>query len=340
VTPLTELLGVRLPIVLSPMAGGPSTPALAAAVSDAGGLGSLAGALLGPDELRAAIRETRSLTDRPFAVNVFSPQPPPSRERVAPWAALTGRAAAGVPEPPAWSVADQLAVIVEEHVGILSFTFGIVPLDAFGGIAIGTATSVAEAVELERAGVQVVVAQGFEAGGHRGTFLGEPERSLVGALALVPQVVDAVSVPVVAAGGIMDGRGIAAVLALGAQAAQLGTAFIACDESGATREHRDALGEETTVTRVFTGRHARGVRTPAVEALERSGLEPPDYPLARVLFPGPVRLAGQGGPLARPMPARDLVRTLAEETETALAQAAARNRNSPNPSVSRPPSST
>jgi nitronate monooxygenase len=150
-------------------------------------------------------------------------------------------------------------------------------------------------------------------------------------------------VPVVAAGGIMDGRGIAAALALGAQGAQLGTAFIACDESGATPEHREALGAETTITRVFTGRHARGVRTAAVDALERSGVEPPDYPLARPLFPDPVRLAGQGGALARALPARDLVAALAAETEATideLGQREARNRNNPKPSVSRPPSST
>jgi len=318
-TQLTRLLGVRLPIVQAAMAGGPSTPRLAAAVSEAGGLGSVAGATLSPDELRMAIREMRALTDRPFAVNLFAPLPPPSTARVAEWAALFDRERA-LPPPPEWSVDDQLAVLAAEEVRTVSFTFGIPPLDGLEAITMGTATTVAEAVALERAGVDVIVAQGFEAGGHRGTFLAEPERSLVGTLALVPQVVDSVSVPVVAAGGIMDGRGIAAALALGAEGVQLGTAFIACPESGATEEHRAVLGSETTITRVMTGRHARGVRSSLVDELERAGVEPPDYPLPRFLYPEPVLLVGQGGPLARALPAGKLVATLVEETHAALAR--------------------
>jgi nitronate monooxygenase len=318
-TQLTRLLGVRLPIVQAAMAGGPSTPRLAAAVSEAGGLGSVAGATLSPDELRTAIRETRALTDRPFAVNVFAPLPPPSTARVAEWAALFDGERA-LPPAPEWSVEDQLAVLAAEEVRTVSFAFGIPPLDRFEAITMGTATTVAEAVALERAGVDVIVAQGFEAGGHRGTFLAEPERSLVGTLALVPQVVDSVSVPVVAAGGIMDGRGIAAALALGAEGVQLGTAFIACPESGATEEHRAVLGSETTITRVMTGRHARGVRSSLVDELERAGVEPPDYPLPRFLYPEPVLLVGQGGPLARALPAGKLVATLVEETHAALAR--------------------
>lgn len=316
-TPLTRLLEVRLPIVQAAMAGGPSTPRLAAAVSEAGGLGSIAGAALSPDELRAAIRETRARTDRPYAVNLFASLPPPSGERIAEWATLVDREPSQ-PRPPVCSVDDQLAVLAEEEVRIFSFTFGIPPLDRFEAVTMGAATTVAEAVALERAGVDVIVAQGFEAGGHRGTFLAGPERSLVGTLALVPQVVDAISVPVVAAGGIVDGRGIAAALALGAQGVQLGTAFIGCPESGASDEHRAALGRETTITRVMTGRHARGVRSPLVDRLERSGIEPPDYPLPRFLFPEPVLLVGQGGPLARALPAAELVSTLVEETDAAL----------------------
>jgi nitronate monooxygenase len=302
------------------MAGGPSTTRLAAAVSEAGGLGSVAGAVLSPDELEAEIREMRALTTKPFAVNLFAPLPPPSADRVAEWAAYLG-SELELPAPQGWSFADQLAVLAAAEVRILSFTFGIPPLNGFDAITIGTATTVEEAVALEQAGFDVVVTQGFEAGGHRGTFLTQPDRAIVGNLALVPQVVDAVSVPVVAAGGIMDGRAVAAALALGAQGVQLGTAFIGCPESGATEEHRSALGDETCLTPVFTGRHARGVRTPIVAELERSGLEPPDFPLARYLFPEPVHLAGQGGALARALPAPELVRTLASETEAALDRA-------------------
>lgn len=322
-TPLARQLGVRLPVVQAPMAGGPSTPRLAAAVSEAGGLGSVAGAVLPPDELRAAIHEVRRLTDRPFAANLFAPLPAPSTDRVTEWARLTGMPAPESPSGPRF--ADQLAVIVEERVPVFSFTLGIPPLDGLDDIdavVLGTATTVEEARELERAGVDGVVAQGFEAGGHRGTFLRPVERSLVGTLALVPQVADAVSVPVIASGGIMDGRGVAAALAAGAQGVQLGTAFLGCDEAGASDAHRRAISEETTITRVLTGRHARAVRTSAVDALEASGLEPPDYPLPRFFLREPPMLVGQGGPLARSLSAAELVASLATEADAALARLA------------------
>lgn len=314
--PLTELLGVRLPIVQAPMAGGPATPRLAAAVSEAGGLGSLAGGLFGPGELRDRIRETRALTGRPFAVNLFAPLPPPSPERMAEWAGVVG---VPVPEPrrtPRFE--DQIAVVVAERVPVFSFTFGIPVLTGVDAITIGAATTVEEAVALEAAGVASIVAQGYEAGGHRATFLRPVEHSLVGTMALVPQVVDAVSVPVIASGGIMDGRGVAAALALGAQGVQLGTAFLGCDEAGTPQAHRDALGHETTVTQVLTGRHARAVRTSDVDRMEASGVRPPHYPLARLFLRSPPMFTGQGGRLARRLPAGELVATLADETDLAL----------------------
>jgi nitronate monooxygenase len=315
-TDLAGRLGIAVPVIQAPMAGGISTPRLVAAVSGAGGLGSIAGAMLRPDELLATIREVRALTEAPFAVNLFAPLPEPSAERIAQWSRLTGVA---LPEMgPAPRFEDQLAVVVDERVPVFSFTFGIPPMSDVDAVTIGTATTVAEAVALERAGVDAVVAQGFEAGGHRGTFLRPVEQSLVGTMALVPQVVDAVSIPVVASGGIMDGRGVAAALTLGAQAVQLGTAFLRCPESGASEAHRDALSVETTITRVLTGRHARAVRTPLVDRLEASGLEPPDYPVPRFLVPEAPLLAGQGGPLARTLPAADLLAALAAETEAAL----------------------
>jgi len=322
-TPLARRLGLRWPIVQAPMAGGPSTPELVAAVSAAGGLGSLAGAMLRPDDLRAAIRRIRERTGAPFVVNLFAPLPPPTTARVAEWSALTG---VTPPEPrPPVDVAAQIAVLVEERVPVFGFTFGVPPLDGLEAagldmVKVGTATTVAEAVELERAGVDAIVAQGYEAGGHRGTFLAPVDRSLYGTLALVPQVVDAVSVPVIASGGIMDGRGIAAALALGAQAVQLGTAFLRSDEAGTAAAHREALSRGTTITRVLTGRYARAVRTDLVDRLEASGLEPPDYPLPRGLSPEPPMLAGQGGPMARSMPAAELLATLAAETDAVFAR--------------------
>jgi nitronate monooxygenase len=317
-TPLARRLRIRVPIIQAPMAGGLSTPALAAAVSNAGGLGSIAGAMLPPDRLADAIAEVRALTGAPFAVNLFAPLPAPSTERVAEWSRATRVPVPDAP-PSTPRFGDQLAVVLAERVPVFSFTFGVPPLTSMDTVVIGTATTVDEAVELERAGVDAVVAQGFEAGGHRGTFLAPVDRSLIGTLALVPQVVDAVSVPVIASGGIMDGRGVAAALALGAQAVQLGTAFLRTDEAGTTDTHRRALAYATTVTRVLTGRYARAVRTDWVDALEATGLEPPEYPLPRYLSPEAPMLAGQGGPLARSMAASALVASLIAETDAAIA---------------------
>jgi nitronate monooxygenase len=338
-TRLTELLGIRLPIVQAPMAGGPSTPALAAAVSNAGGLGSLGGGT--PERLRAAIREVRALTDRPFAVNLFAPLPPAEapREVVAAVhrALAPFRAELGLPEPElpqrlAPPFEAQLEVVVEERVPVFSFTFGIPPLDGLDCVTMGTATTVAEAVELERAGADVVVAQGAEAGGHRG---GD---GMVATTALVPQVVGALSVPVVAAGGIMDGRGIAAALALGADGVQLGTAFLATPESGAPPAHKRALhtGHETVVTSAYSGRPARAIRTPLIDALEAADAQAP-YPLQAALVADLRRagaeldrpdlqflLAGQGAPLARDLPAGKLVEQLAQELTVAIREAGGR----------------
>ncbi len=317
-TPAARALGVRYPLLQAPMSGF-TTPELAAAVSNAGALGSLGAAWLAPADLRAEIRAVRQLTDRPFMVNLFA------------W-----------PEPDAAPDAhpaldEQLAVVVEERVPVFSFTFGIpdfAEVKSAGATIVGTATTVGEARALEAAGVDVVVAQGWEAGGHRGTFERPPAEVEVGSLALVPQVVDAVSVPVLAAGGIMDGRGIAAALALGAGGASLGTAFLTASESRyATPAFRRLLAatpaEGTRVSRVFSGREARLVRTDAVEELVGAGRPPAPYPLqldvtrpihrAGLQADDPSRLfalAGQGAALVREAPAADLVETLVAETET------------------------
>jgi nitronate monooxygenase len=336
VSRVTQLLGIRYPIVQAPMVGGPSTVELAAAVSEAGGLGSIAGALSSPDDLRATIRRVRERTSHPFAVNVFA-EPTPGKASPEAVAAVRRslarhRERLGLPQPdgdpprPPWTVSDQIAVVVEEAVPVLSFTFGIPPLDGLGDtVLLGTATTVEEALALEQAGVHVVVAQGAEAGGHRGTFIGSFEDGLVGLAALVPQVVSAVSAPVVAAGGIMDGRGVAAALELGADGAQLGTAFLFSAESGAPAAWKAALREHPTfVSDAYTGRPARGARTPFLEELA-AGPPPAPYELQRGLTAGFRELdgygwylGGEGARLARELPAGELLETVAAETAVAL----------------------
>jgi nitronate monooxygenase len=347
-TRVSELLGIRYPLIQAPMAR-ISTPEVAATVSAAGGLGSIAGAALDPDALRAAIAAVRAQTEAPFAVNLFAPQDSPSpagvdemAEFLAPWRKRLGLSEELTPAAPAPGFDEQLAVVLEARPAAFSFTFGIPPAEALtaargAGIAtLGTATTVAEAEALERAGVDAVVAQGAEAGGHRGTFAADFDAALIGTMALVPLVVDRIACPVVAAGGIMDGRGIAAALALGAEAAQLGTAFIGVAESGAPSAYVESLlaADETatTITRAFTGRHARAVRTRFVDELERSGLEIPAYPLQQGLMLELIRaglergeldvvlrLAGQGARSIRRVPAADLVGALIGETESAIA---------------------
>lgn len=318
-TPAARALGVRYPLLQAPMSGF-TTPELAAAVSNAHALGSLGAAWLTPADLRAEIRAVRQLTDRPFMVNLFA------------W-----------PEPDAAPDAhpaldEQLAVVAEERVPVFSFTFGIpdfAEVKSAGATIVGTATTVGEARALEVAGVDVVVTQGWEAGGHRGTFEISPAEVEVGSLALVPQVVDAVSVPVLAAGGIMDGRGIAAALALGAGGASLGTAFLTASESSASPAFRRLLAatpaEGTRVSRVYSGREVRLVRTDAVEELVRLGRPPAPYPLqldvtrpihrAGLEADDPSRLfalAGQGTALVREAAAAELVAMLVAETEQAI----------------------
>jgi len=343
-TRAAELLGIRYPIVQAPMAGS-TTPELVAAVSEAGGLGSVGAARTPPDELRATIRRIRELTDRPFGVNVFAW--PPFDPDADPTSALAGLEPlyedVGVAVPtevrapfdPSMLLERQLAVVAEERVPVFSFTFGIPPLDEVrkaGAVIAGTATSPAEAMALERAGVDLVVAQGSEAGGHRGTFLHGFEEGLIGSLALVPAVVDAIGVPVLAAGGIMDGRGVAAAFALGADGVQVGTAFLSTGESALTDVERRVLAgaESTVVTDRFTGRPARGVRNALSDRL--ADVEPLPFPLQAVAT-GPVTraaveqgreelaqvLAGQGAPRGRALGAAELVATLVRETDEVLA---------------------
>lgn len=335
----------ELPIIQAPMAGGPDSPALAAAVSNAGGLGSLGCAYLAPAEIEALAAAVRARTTRPFALNLFvrtdGPDEPGAEARVAavrvaavlrPLRAELGLADAIAqgPVPPPWE--DQLEAVLRIAPRVFSFTFGVLSRDqlaalhARGIFVIGTATTVDEAGVLDELGVDAVSAQGAEAGGHRGTFLGRFEDALVGTFALVPQIVQRTRRPVIAAGGIMDGPGIRAALALGAKAVQLGTAFMACPEAGTPAPHRAALASAraTVITRAFSGRPARGIRNRMTDAFE--AVAPAPFPQQQRMThelrraasaharPDLMQLwAGQGAPLVRAMPAAELVATLASE---------------------------
>jgi nitronate monooxygenase len=286
------LLGIRYPFVQAPMAN-TAPPGLAAAVSGAGALGAVAGGSLSAEELRGAIREVRGATDRPFAVNVFAP--PFLRDGA-------------------------LDVVLEERPPVCSFTFGVVdprPLHAAGIVVLGTATTVEEAQALERAGVDAIVAQGAEAGGHRGSFLGG--FPLVPLAELVPACVEAVSVPVVAAGGIMDGGDIAGALRLGAQGVSLGTAFLFTPEAGVAREHLEALRSyETVVTDAYTGRPMRAAHTQVLTEL-MAGPPPLPYPDQRAVgaAKGPLFMGGTGAARGRELSAGELVQLLAAEADPA-----------------------
>lgn len=348
---LRELCKIEHPIILAPMAGGPGTPELAAAVCEAGGLGSIGGGYLAPEALRSEIRRLRALTARPFMVNLFAhggaPAAPPSNDEiaratafVAPFRAEVGLTGKPAPLPPP-SFRDQLAVVLEESVPIFSFTSGtLAPEDVQalvrrGAVVVGTATTPEDARALVAAGVQAVVVQSSEAAGHRGTFAAPPEKALVGMMALLPRVADAVQVPLVAAGGIMDGRGIAAALALGAHGVQLGTAFLACPESGASPAYKAAVlaarggSDPTVLTRAFSGRLARALANRFSDEAVNAPLLP--YPEQNALTAELRRKAadagradllslwaGQAVALARSRPARDLVLDLVAETRAAI----------------------
>ncbi|MDQ1084938.1 MULTISPECIES: nitronate monooxygenase family protein [Microbacterium] len=291
---LERLLGLDTPIVLGPF-GGLSSVALTAAVSDGGGLGSFGLYGYSPERIHEAVGALRAATRGPIAVNLWWPrgdEVTPADVDVAPFlrAAEPLYSAAGVdlPETPASfmpALTDQLDAVFAARPDVLSVVFGIPDADTLAragerGIrVIGAATSVAEAVALETAGVDAVVATGAEAGGHRVSFLRDPGQSLVGTFGLVPQVVDAVKIPVIAAGGIADRRGVAAAFALGASGVQVGTAFLRTRQSAATAGHREAIAAaadtDTVLTTAMSGRLARGIPNRAMRELEATGMIAP-----------------------------------------------------------------
>lgn len=346
-TVLTRKLGIVHPIIQAPMAGGGDTPALVAAVGEAGAIGTIGAAYLAPAQILETAKAVREATKRPFGINLFAPLPAPippdsyaaAIERLMPYYTELGLPPPPPPSAPAYSFEDQLKAVLETGAAFFSFAFAPVPAPAIaaaqarGMMVIGSATTVDEAVALEKLGVDAVAAQGSEAGGHRGSFAQPFEDAMIGTMALVPQTVDAVKVPVIAAGGIMDGRGIAAAFALGAGAVQMGTAFLTSEEAGPPEAYKQKIlssrEHETRITRAFSGRPARGIVNRVMSDLAEA--EIPEFPLQNALT-RPMRTAagkagrteflslwaGQGLRMARRQKAGDLVRRLVEETEAAL----------------------
>lgn len=347
-TILQALPGLRLPVVQAPMAGSQDS-ALALAVTNAGGLGSLPAATLGPAQLRAELEVLRSESRGPWNVNFFCHQPPqPDAQREARWRAALAPlcAEAGLPAPEGAAVAARapfdaaVADLVEPfRPPVVSFHFGLPSpgllerVKSWGSKVLSSATTVDEALWLQEHGADAIIAQGLEAGGHRGIFLGDDLTNQLGTFALLPRVVRAVDLPVIAAGGIVDAAGVAAARALGASAVQVGTAYLLCPEARTSALHRAALQSpqplHTALTNVFTGRPARGIVNRAMRTLGEAGgcisSQAPAFPLAATHL-APLRTwaeslgrddftplwAGQSYPFARAMPAAELTLALAE----------------------------
>ncbi len=360
--PFLDRIGVARPIIQAPMAG-VSTPEMAAAVSNAGGLGSIGVGNVDAAAARKQIHQVRSLTTLPFNVNLFCHQRAVAdSHKEAGWLRILAPHFARVGARPPDRLReiyqsfvnddDMLAMLIEERPPIVSLHFGIPAPDRIaalklaGIVLLATATNLREAHEIEAAGIDAIVAQGYEAGGHRGLFDEHAPDGRLGTLALTRLLVRSLPIPIIAAGGIMDGAGIAASLALGAVAAQLGTAFILCPESAADAGYRAALtsdaAQHTVMTTAISGRPARCLtnKFTALGAEVGDG-EIPDYPIAYDAgkslhaaakaageFGYGAQWAGQGAPLARNLPAAELVRKLWEETVTA---AGALSRMEPRP---------
>ena len=345
---ILDLFGIDLPIIQAPMAGS-STAEMAAAVSAAGGLGSMPAALLSPEQLGEAVKTIRAATGRPFNLNFFCHQPPaadPARDlawkaALAPYYAELGLDPASIPAGPGRAPFNEAycEVVEAARPAVVSFHFGLPVLSlvervkAAGAKVIASATTVAEAVWLAERDCDAIIAMGAEAGGHRGSFLTTDMASQVGTFALVPQIADAVDIPVIAAGGIADGRGVAAALLLGASAAQVGTAYLYSPEARLAPGHREALesvrDDSTVITNVFTGRPARGVANRVVrEQGQLSDKAPAFSNAAFAMAPLHGKSAaefgnawsGQAARLAAHLPAGELTRKLADDALALLAR--------------------
>lgn len=350
-TPATKRLGIKYPIIQGPFGGGPSSVALVSAVSNTGGLGSFGMQSLEPEQMIEVAGQIRQATSQPFAINLWmsntqetGPSPEDVRqagELFRPYYAELGREVPTTPERFIPDLGKQLEAMLEIKPPVFSFVFGIPPAavmaacKSLGILTMGTATTAEEAKALEAAGVDCIVASGFEAGGHKGSFLRSAEESLTGIFSLVPQIVDKVAIPVIAAGGVADARGVAAALALGAHGVQIGTAFLACKESAASTHHHQALrgshSGTTRLTKAFTGRLARSIGNRMTTELGQSSSKIAPYPLQAWFMGNLARAAlmhdsedfgslsaGQSASLIRHDSARDLMEELVRETPNIL----------------------
>ena len=344
---ITRALKVAYPIVQAPMLG-VTTPEMVAANSNQGGLGSLPVGSLSPEQTLALIRQTKTLTSKPFGVNLFAHSiPKPDLQKIEAMQDFLEKLCSDNQIPyqrqqieasQFYSYHDQVQVLLDENIPVVSFTFGVLDgesIKAFkakGVILIGTATCLEEALLLEEKEIDIITAQGMEAGGHRGTFLETQSLPLIGTMALIPQVAGKVSKPILAAGGIYNGKTIKAAFELGAKGVQIGSAFIASNESKAMPSYKKALlnasGAESILTKSLSGRWARGLRNKLITEIENSGLEIPAFPYQTALT-GTIRAeaqklnnpnftalwAGQSAAAAEIKPAAEIFNQLVKETE-------------------------
>jgi len=352
-TKITGRLNIPYPIIQGPFGRGASSALLAATVSNAGGLGSYGSNDQDPDQIIKTAAEIRKLTGKPFGMNLWVSTYDEGGERLS--AATRERVVKlleryykelkvdvpSIPDSKPPNFDDQVAALIEARPAVFSFIFGLPSPEILrtchrkGIVTVGAATTVDEASACEQAGVDCVVASGFEAGGHRPSFLKPADESLIGTFALVRQTTGTVKIPVIAAGGIADGRGIAAALTLGAGAAQIGTAFLACDESGASDLHRKLLFQDeaknTALSRAFTGRLARGIYNRFTSEMKAHEAQFAKYP-AQSWIVAPLRAAalaqgrqdlialwaGQAAPLCRHHKASELFASFVRETDELL----------------------
>jgi nitronate monooxygenase len=300
-TKITQLLNIALPIVQAPMGGGISTPELVAAVSNAGGLGSLGLGYSSPADIRQAIQAVRALTDKPFAVNLFVTEEHPvnadkmerARQAVAECCKELNIKISPAHAPYAPVFAEQMQVLIDEKIPVFSFTFGVPSanwleaLRANKTVLIGTATSLAEARMLAEKGIDIIAAQGVEAGGHRGTFIGKAKDSLFDIISLTRSIIYNVTTPVLASGGIMNAEGIVGALAAGAMGVQMGTAFLTCPEAGTNAAVKHLLlqseFDDTTLTTAFSGKLARGIKNAFITRMQKHETEILPYPIQNAL---------------------------------------------------------